>query len=122
MSPERLNELRRQRDAIQAHLNWLDAEIAREAAAAGESSTKATPATTVAQADSGVPMAPIEYEPDPVSAAADAKRGCLIWFVALFVLATAAAIALYFWKYSDHPLFFAPDDEAAHLSVSTRNA
>ena len=120
MSSDRLNELRRQRDAVQAHLNWLDTEIARESAA--------TVASAHAAPQPLPPSAPIEvplrhdYEPDPVSAAADARKGCLVWMLAFLLLGLALITAIYFWRYRDHPLFFPSENNTARTAAITRSA
>ena len=120
MASERLNELRRQRDAIEAHLHWLDSEIARESNRLGSAET---PAPVAVKSPVEVPSAPtpINYEPDPVSAAADARKGCLIWILALILLGLAFATALYFWRYRDHPLLMSPAVEAAAATQIMRN-
>ncbi|MCB1105335.1 MAG: hypothetical protein KDK74_11450, partial [Cephaloticoccus sp.] len=62
----------------------------------------------------------IDYEPDPVSAAADARKGCLIWVLALVLLGLALVTAIYFWRYRDHPLFMSPPEAAAAASAANR--
>lgn len=118
MSSDRLNELRRQREAIQAHLHWLDSEIARESTQLGP----AAPMPVAAKPSVDVPStsALIDYEPDPVSAAADARKGCLIWVLALVLLGLALVTAIYFWRYRDHPLFMSPPEAAAAASSANR--
>lgn len=121
MPSERLNELRRQRDAVQAHLNWLDAEITRESGA-DEPTTPAKIPPPAPAAEISTPPAQTEYQPDPVSAAADARKGCLIWFLALLLLGLALITAIYFWRYRDHPLLFAPEAESVRTEALLRSA
>lgn len=120
MSSDRLKELHRQRDAVQAHLNWLDTEIARESSAAVASTNSASqpapPRPTIE-----VPLR-LDYEPDPVSAAADARKGCLVWMLAFLLLGLALISAIYFWRYRDHPLFFSSENSAARTAAITQSS
>lgn len=101
---ERLHELRRQRDSLKQHLDWLDAEIARE--------TTADPAnlpltdrprfsTPVAAAASPTPAAAdteallAQYRSDAQYSPARAKLGCWIVFAGAFAV-LGLAIAAWF--------------------------
>jgi len=118
MSSDRLNELRRQRDAVQAHLNWLDAEIAREASAT-KAVANTAPQPAPARPQTEVPLR-LDYEPDPVSAAANARKGCLVWVFAFLLLGFALITAIYFWRYRDHPLLFSSGNDAARTAAITQ--
>lgn len=115
--PDRVDELRRQRAVIQAHLDWLDREIAR-------TSGEVTPPVAAPAPIPPTPPAALDslpnFEPDPVSAAGDAKRGCLLWFLAVVLLGGAAIAAVLFWRYRDHPMLFMPDDSNPPAASSSR--
>jgi hypothetical protein len=108
MTPAQLNELRRQRALVQQHLDWLDREI-----------TGAAPPPALPPPDPTppVPTAAPVYEPDPVGASQAARRGCLLYAALTLALLAAALVALYFWRYRDRPLLFAPA-KAAQGEVS----
>ena len=75
----------------------------------------------VAPAAPPVPTEPaLAYTPDPVSAAGDAKRGCLLWFLALVLLGSALIAAVLFWRYRDHPMLFMPDDTSPPAAADSR--
>jgi hypothetical protein len=109
VNPARLAELNHQRALVWQHLAWLEREIEKE-------STGFTPPSVVAT-PSAVPSAPrfepnqidaeIEaYQPDPVTAASDTRRGCFTAVAVVAVIIIAALCAIYFLRYSDRPLFF----------------
>jgi len=102
MSPDRLSELRRQRALVSLHLEWLDREIA----AAEPPATPPAPAPL----ESGPRSMGImpEYAPDPEGAQRATKRGCLLYAALALVLFFAVLAAIYFWRYRDRPLLFAP--------------
>ena len=117
MNPARLAELHHQRALVREQLVWLDREIARE--------------TTGIELDAGAAVAPVvslvpapvvlageldTYSPDPISAARDTRRGCLIAVGVIVILIVAAFTALYFWRYSDRPLIFPSAESAAPLT------
>lgn len=115
---DRLTDLRRQRAAIQQHLDWLDREIA---AAQGDPETTPTPASP-APVPLSPPVAPIPSDPgaalpdlgqpDPVNAARQAKKGCLLYLVAALVIFFAAIFAIFFFAYGDRPWLFMDRSEA----------
>lgn len=102
MSPDRLHELRRQRALVSQHLDWLDREIAAADPPAPPPAT--APLETVPLAAMSVP----EYIPDPEGAGRATRRGCLLYAALAFVLFFALLATIYFWRYRDRPLFFAP--------------
>ena len=100
MNPARLAELRHQRALVCEQLAWLDREIAKEGAVAG-------PIVQPEPLVQSVAAAEIEtYTPDPLSAAADTRRGCFIAVAVVFLLMIAALSAIYIWRYRDRPLIF----------------
>lgn len=114
---DRLSDLRRQRAAIQQHLDWLDREIAAQAGPA----TMPAPVvpTPVPAAPSLVPAvaAPDAAltdlgQPDPANAAQQAKRGCLISLAVALVIFFAAIFAIFFFAYGDRPWLFMDRSEA----------
>ncbi len=116
MSPEKLAQLRRQRELVKQHLDWLDAEIALHS---GEKPTPLNRQTPAAPALDPVDPTSAEIDDpllqhDPLSSSTEAKRGCLILFCVAFGLLAAILAGIYFWKYSDRPLLF--PDKAADAS------
>lgn len=91
-SAERLRQLREQRDLVQRHLQWLDAEIARAADAEPSMSSQPTPADPVPREE--LPAAPLDdaIAPAPAQNARNQKLGCII----ATVLVSALALFL-FW-------------------------
>ncbi|MEO7599763.1 MAG: hypothetical protein ABIV50_12570 [Opitutus sp.] len=110
MNPARLAELRHQRSLVQEQLAWLDREIATEVG-----DTAPAPASSRIHATAEVNSTAVpeleSYVPDPISAAAQTRRGCLV-ALAFGLLATIAGLtAIYLLKYRDRPLIF-PSVEA----------
>jgi hypothetical protein len=125
MPPDRLAELRRQRALVAQHLAWIDAELTAAGAgkppAAAERPAAASTELSGLEGlpNPAAPAAPVEPEAaqaaDPVLALANAradeiiekyratdaldpnvaKRGCLVLFVAFFVLGVLALLAIY---------------------------
>lgn len=110
--PERLSELQRQRALVQAHLAWLDGEIAA-AAGRAEPTVPLPPAATPAAPDPAAAARPApppdpaagtteaeadallkQYGHDPAATTSAVKRGCWIVFVGAFV-ALGGAILLW---------------------------
>lgn len=99
---ERLNELRRQRELLKQHLDWLDAEIAAESAADPTNlPLTERPRFNAPTAPSPSP-APGATTPDSLleqygaeirQAPARAKLGCWLAFAAAFVLLGLALAA-----------------------------
>lgn len=113
MNGNRLAQLKRQRDLLLEHLDWLSLEIERETASSAQSRSPKTsrlieaipPDRPVAEnlgrhPESTTPTAADLYDqlgPDTKGAAADTKRGCLLMSAAAF-LAVAGLIAyVFFW-------------------------
>lgn len=118
MDPDRLSQLRRQRELIRQHLAWLDSEIA----AASHTSPSPTPSPTdgadapaqpaSSSTDAAAPLplaadssnasgedaAPLIPDPDPGSVHNEVRRGCLIYAGILAGL-LAALIAFIYWRY-----------------------
>ncbi len=118
---DRLAELRRQRALICEHLAWLDREIGRVESSSPPSTaaTSATAESPVIKLDDGsrpltVPKAPEasepgqtdvadaeatrlleEYRPTATALKNDVRKGCVLYFVAAFVLLALGVAALY---------------------------
>jgi len=107
VTPERLAELQRQRSLVKEHLAWLEREIAT---AAGEPARSVEPA--VASLPLTTPTSSLDsYQPDPVAAATQARRGCLAYAALVLFLSALGLTAIYFFRYRDHPLLFAGPHE-----------
>ena len=115
MSPERLSELRRQRALVSQHLEWLDREIA---AAESPAPPPAAPAPLEISPMPAVILP--EYVPDPEGARRATKRGCLLYAALALVLFFAVLLAIYFWRYRDRPLLFAPTSSLNVAPASDR--
>jgi hypothetical protein len=111
---DRLTELRRQRALLQQHADWLDREIAA-----------CLPATPAAPAAVPPPASPVVrpeppavadelYTPDPVSAGAQARRGCLVTVAVAALLLLALGAAIYFVYYRDRPLLMMEREDQSH--------
>lgn len=132
VNPDRLPELLHQRELVRAQLAWLEREIAAATetnpAPASSAAPARAPAAPLSPAPaavpSGLPPAPEFaanlpttpatelYEPDPRSAALNARRGCFTFFALALLLLGLALAAVYFIGYRDRPLLFAPRDNA----------
>lgn len=116
---DRLTDLRRQRAAIQQHLEWLDREIA--AASSGPAAAPVpvkpapVPAAPPATSDAPVPDSVLSDlgQPDPVNAARQAKKGCLLYLAVALVIFFAAILAIFYFAYGDRPWLFMDRSEAA---------
>ena len=110
MNPTRLAELNHQRALVREQLEWLDREIARESS--GSVPPHVIPASPLPRPIESVQIsAEAEaYQPDPVSAANDTRRGCLVAVVIISLLILGAFTAIYFLKYRDRPLLFFSDE------------
>ena len=118
MSPEKLAQLRRQRELVQQHLDWLDGEITNQSAGQVAPTQLESPSAAALDQVNAV-GADIEsplMKPDPLSSSMEAKRGCLILFFIVIGLLAAALVGIYFWKYRDRPLLF--PEAAADASYS----
>lgn len=113
--PDRLAELVRQRALVQEHLAWLDREIAQATPAPVAPAPAAPPvpvplpAPAVSEAgpahvaESRPAMAEAaadeiieRYRPSPGSVRTEVRKGCLLYFVAAFVLLGLGTALLYF--------------------------
>jgi len=100
--PERLSELQRQRALVQAHLAWLDGEIAAASGRAlppGSGSRADAALPTAAPGPAPAPASPLpgadatadaeallrQYGSDPASATAEVRRGCWVAFAGAFL-------------------------------------
>lgn len=113
MKPPRLAELQRQRELVREHLAWLDREIAAASGNSPAEPASSTPARGGSDISFPTPQAALSAPPDPVRAAASARRGCFV-FAALAALLFAGVLAgIYFAKYRDRPLLFAEEGRDA---------
>jgi hypothetical protein len=117
VNPARLAELNHQRALVREQLAWLDREIAAENAVLPPvaSPSLAAPVAALGSADLQAAEA---YQPDPVSAANDTRRGCLIAIAVFVLLIVTAFAAIYFLRYSDRPLFFVSSEEDSSAQSS----
>lgn len=103
---DRLTELKRQRVLIQAHLTWLDQEIA---AAGGSSPSSSAP--SVSHRPRAEPMSSVEadHEADELIAkfrdeapnpAQGARKGCFYFFALAFVLLGLGVYGFYLYTLS----------------------
>lgn len=116
---DRLTDLRRQRAAIQQHLEWLDREIAAAQPGSGAASVAAKPAPVPA-APPATAAAPAPDsvlsdlgQPDPVNAARQAKKGCLLYLAVALVIFSAVILGIFYFAYGDRPWLFMERSEAA---------
>lgn len=118
MTPERLEELRRQRALVQQHLNWLDQEISENQVT--ETSAPAAPVSDSPESSPKVEASDLaeisHYTPDPQSAGQDARKGCLMLFLLIIAVMALILCGIYFWKYRDRPLFL-PSSDSAQVST-----
>ncbi len=116
---DRLTDLRRQRAAIQQHLDWLDREIAAEQTGPGAPPAPAPAAPvpvihpTAPRASEADPGLTDLGQPDPVNAARQAKKGCLLYLVVALVIFFTAIFAIFYFAYGDRPWLFMDRSEAA---------
>jgi len=107
VNPARLAELNHQRALAREQLAWIEKEIARES---GQVAPAPVPAPTTLASASLLAVTPTEdleaYSPDPVSAAADTRRGCFVTLALIVLTFVGVLTAIYFWRYSDRPLLF----------------
>jgi hypothetical protein len=115
--PDRLQELLHQRASIQAHLAWLDREIAQLRPTPASQSTAATqplektsaslpaPDSPAASVITLPPLPPAEadpeailtrYQQDTANLRTDVRKGCLLYFFGAFAL-LGFAIALFYF-------------------------
>jgi hypothetical protein len=114
---DRLTDLRRQRAAIQQHLDWLDREITAAQPGPAQAPTPVKPAPTAAPVASTVsapdPTLPDLGQPDPVNAARQAKKGCLLYLVVALVVFFATIFVIFHFAYGDRPWLFMDRGQAA---------
>lgn len=85
-----LEELRRQRELVAEHLEWLDREIA---AAGGSSERRVAPEEAKPAVE---PEVPKRYLLESEEARDSARKGCLLG-VAFLVLSLLATLAVIYW-------------------------
>ena len=95
---DRLEEFRRQRGLLRAHLDWLEREIEALEGTARPAPTVTPPPVPAppARVDADAEAILAEYRRPPVSIQRQARFGCLLYFtIALAFLALGVAV-LYF--------------------------
>ena len=114
--PQRLNELRKQRELIAAHLQWLDAQIAATGASPSTNEAFEPPPQGPASAPTRIALQPTPQSPRIAAADPDAlleelveetddpgaqlsKTGCWITFATIMLVVSGLSIwAIYsFW-------------------------
>ena len=130
VNPARLAELNHQRALVREQLAWLEREIAKESAGFVPPNVVQPTATIVApvavQSRQGLPSqqpSPVAaeaeaYRPDPVSTASDTRRGCFVALAVITLVIVGALTAIYIWRYSDRPLLFVGEKDAAASETS----
>jgi hypothetical protein len=113
VNPARLAELQHQRSLVREQLAWLDREIAKEGVVENVVTNVATAPTSHVETSAKVITEFDTYAPDPVSAAAQTRRGCFMALAVAVLLIIAAFTAIYLLKYRNRPLFFASPEETA---------
>jgi len=121
---DRLEELLRQRAAIQAHLAWLDREIAETAerlspsipppAAPAKivSSTKPEPKPeeepSVAESNAQAERIMADYKQDVGRQQSDIKRGCFLYLASAFAVLAIFLLLFYFFHTRRQPIEHEP--------------
>ena len=125
---DRLNDLRRERAVIQAHLAWLDREIAAQSGpdAPAPAQTPATPAIPSAPVTASTPVPPpasaaatdtpspeidaalASYRQDPVALQSDIRKGCFLYFGFACLLLLLAVGGFYLYSRNLHAERAAP--------------
>lgn len=117
---DRLTDLRRQRAAIQQHLDWLDREIAAAQPGPAQAPAPVQPAPAAPLVTPVVstpdPALPELGQPDPVNAARQAKKGCLLYLVVALVVFFATIFVIFHFAYGDRPWLFMNRSEAGSAS------
>lgn len=102
---DRADDLRRQRDLLREHLDWIERELANELGA----SRPEPEAAPRAVAPPSLPFRPApvddrdaeailaEYRTPPTSIAAKTKLGCVTYFIVGMALLAAAVTAFYLY-------------------------
>jgi hypothetical protein len=117
---DRLTELRRQRALLQQHADWLDREIAACLPAAPRPTAAVPqPANPVARPETPAVTEEL-YTPDPVSAGAQARRGCLLTVAVAALLFFALGATIYFVYYRDRPLLMMEREDQSHDEAPNR--
>lgn len=90
---DRLEQLRRQRELLQQHLAWLDAEIATATRAEQRTPESAAPRAEPTDAELAQLMA--AQKDAPADSASEAKRGCIVAFALMLAVLGLAVFAWY---------------------------
>ena len=136
--PDRLQELLHQRAAIQAHLAWLDREIAQLRPTPSSQSAAATQplekkSASLPAPDSPAPLATLpplppaeadpeailtRYQQDTANLRTDVRKGCLLYFFGAFAL-LGFAIALFYFI---NTRFLRPSSQSAPVEQNAAPA
>lgn len=98
----RLDDLRRQRELVQQHLTWLDAEIARSASPADAQPGQPAQPAAASHMPPEIERLLAAEAHAPAASAAEAKRGCLIAFGVLMTALVGVMLVLYLNSRSRH--------------------
>jgi len=119
--------LNHQRALVREQLAWLEREIATETAGGHPSSAAQSPPpprslvpvqTGEVTASPKIPDEISVYQPDPVSAASDTRRGCFVAIAISALILICAFTAIYLLRYSDRNLLFVSGEPNASESAS----
>jgi hypothetical protein len=91
-----LEELKRQRELLAEHLEWLDREIA--AAGGAKGSKRANSETSASLRKLAQHEVPPGFLLESAEAQASARKGCL-WGFALLILSLTATVGLVYWVF-----------------------
>lgn len=117
MDTERLRQLKRQKELLLGHLDWIDQEIARESLQGGDSPGSQFNRLSVGServtADRSLTATRIEVDamspalvasdlyselgPDTAGSVNETKRGCLLLTATAFCLFAALVVAIFLW-------------------------
>ena len=127
VNPVRLAELNHQRALVREQLAWLEREIARETIGEGLSTfvpPPPVPQSVVQVRTEQLTASPqiqkeIEaYQPDPISAVRDTRRGCFIALAISALVLIGVFTAIYLLHYRDRPLLFVSGDPNVRKGAS----
>lgn len=102
---DRLRELQRQRELLRQHADWLEREIAAEAARSGSPAQTVVPAPAPSPAPAATPPQTAatpsaeeilrQYTRDPHTSSAEVKRGCWAIFAGGLALLVLVVVTWY---------------------------
>lgn len=101
---DRLAELQRQRALLQAHLSWLDREIAAAAGKSSPAEGASSPTVAAPSLPNPAPAANAEelisrFGANPQDSIKSTRQGCFIVFALAFVILGLAVYAIYLYQH-----------------------